>query len=189
MAVRSGKLYYCNTDRNLPVSLFSCRFVLHKLAMSILWADDTNTGRGWTDHHHFVWCPCAFWKYRCVAKFWYGLWNVDGMDCGMYTPCCDLECTTELSQRQTTGFVELFLLACYILITHVYECILLCMYNDVCSAECGLQQWDKVDTYLLTYYKLKSSFLVWCVLRMFFVGRRVVVSSTGVCVDWSLRIE
>lgn len=38
MAVRSGKLYYCNTDRNLPVSLFSCRFVLHKLAMSmILW--------------------------------------------------------------------------------------------------------------------------------------------------------
>src|SRR6218665_502676 len=42
------------------------------------------------------------------------------------TPC-NLECTTEFSQRQTTGWVELFLLACYILITRVYECILPCI--------------------------------------------------------------
>ena len=25
------------------------------------------------------------------------------------------------------------------------------LYNDVCNAECGLQLWNKVDTYLLTY--------------------------------------
>src|SRR6218665_2637150 len=30
-------------------------------------------------------------------------------------------------------------LACYILITRVYECMLPCMCNDVCNAECGLQ--------------------------------------------------
>src|SRR6218665_954960 len=42
------------------------------------------------------------------------------------TPC-DLECMTELSRRQTTGCVERFLLACYILITRVYERILPCM--------------------------------------------------------------
>ena len=64
---------------------------------------------------------------------------------------CDLEYTTEFSQRQTTGCAELFLLACYILITRAYECILFCTYNDVCNAECGLQLWNKVDTYLLTY--------------------------------------
>ena len=67
------------------------------------------------------------------------------------TPC-DLECTTEFSQRQTTGCVELFLLACDILITrvYVYECrhILPCMNIDICNAECGLQLWSKVDTYL-----------------------------------------
>src|SRR6218665_3571570 len=43
------------------------------------------------------------------------------------TPC-DLECMTEFSRRQTTGCVELFSLACYILITPVYERILPCMY-------------------------------------------------------------
>src|SRR6218665_3719987 len=68
------------------------------------------------------------------------------------TPC-DLECMTEFYQRQTTGCVELFLLACYILITHVYECILPCMYcitmsvtqNVVCN--CGMKS---ILTYLLT---------------------------------------
>src|SRR6218665_115237 len=56
---------------------------------------------------------------------------------------CDLEYTTEFSQRQTTGCAELFLLACYILITRVYECISPCMYcitmsvtqNAVCNCE------------------------------------------------------
>src|SRR6218665_141342 len=56
---------------------------------------------------------------------------------------CDLECTTEFSQRQTTGCVELFSLGCYILITRVYECILPCMFcitmsvthNAVCNCE------------------------------------------------------
>src|SRR6218665_2648470 len=58
------------------------------------------------------------------------------------TPC-DLECMTEFSGRQTTGCVELFSLACYILITHAYERILPCMYcitmyvtqNAVCNCE------------------------------------------------------
>src|SRR6218665_4220386 len=57
------------------------------------------------------------------------------------TPC-DLECMTEFSRRQTTGCVELFLLACYILITRAYERItitLYVLYNDVCNTECGLQ--------------------------------------------------
>src|SRR6218665_2974477 len=58
------------------------------------------------------------------------------------TPC-DLECMTEFSRRQTTVCVELFLLACYILITRVYERIifitLYVLYDDVCNAECGLQ--------------------------------------------------
>jgi len=26
------------------------------------------------------------------------------------------------------------------------------LYNDVCNKECGLQLWNKVDTYLLTVY-------------------------------------
>src|SRR6218665_3543026 len=43
------------------------------------------------------------------------------------TPC-GLECMTEFSRRQTTGCVELFLLACYILITRANERILPCMY-------------------------------------------------------------
>src|SRR6218665_3648692 len=54
------------------------------------------------------------------------------------TPC-DLECMTEFSRRQTTGCVELFLLACYILITPVYERIIITLYvlyKDVCNAEC-----------------------------------------------------
>jgi len=51
----------------------------------------------------------------------------------------DLECATEFPWRQTTGCIELFLLACYVLITRAYECILFCTYNDVCNAECGLQ--------------------------------------------------
>jgi len=25
------------------------------------------------------------------------------------------------------------------------------LYNDVCNTECGLQLWNKVDTYLLTF--------------------------------------
>src|SRR6218665_274259 len=46
---------------------------------------------------------------------------------------------TEFSQGQTTLRVELSLFAYYMLITRAYECILLCMYNNVCNAECGLQ--------------------------------------------------
>src|SRR6218665_1536939 len=72
------------------------------------------------------------------------------------TPC-DLECMTEFSRRQTTGCVELFLLACYILITRVYERMLLCMYcitmsvtqNAVCNCEI-----KSILTYLLTYFTL-----------------------------------
>jgi len=56
------------------------------------------------------------------------------------------------------------LLACYILITPVYERIIITLYvlyNDVCNAECGLQLWNKVDTYLLTqFYYTKTSFIV-----------------------------
>src|SRR6218665_3706785 len=60
---------------------------------------------------------------------------------------------TEFSRRQTTGCVELFLLACYILITRVYERILPCMYcitmsvtqNAVCNCEI-----KSILTYLLT---------------------------------------
>src|SRR6218665_1632164 len=74
------------------------------------------------------------------------------------TPC-DLECMTELSRRQTTGCVELFLLACYILITRAYERILPCIYcitmyvtqNAVCNCEI-----KSILTYLLkqlTYYR------------------------------------
>ena len=61
---------------------------------------------------------------------------------------------------QMTGCVELFLLACYILINHVYE--LPCMYNDVCNAECGLQLRNKVGTYLLIIVMIikKSSRLI-----------------------------
>src|SRR6218665_964038 len=57
------------------------------------------------------------------------------------TPC-DLKRMTEFSRRQTTGCVELLLLACYILITRVYERIIITLYvlyNDVCNTECGLQ--------------------------------------------------
>src|SRR6218665_2090628 len=58
------------------------------------------------------------------------------------TPC-DLECMTEFSRRQTTGCVERFSLACYILITRAYERILPCMYcitmyatqNAFCNCE------------------------------------------------------
>src|SRR6218665_1577716 len=68
------------------------------------------------------------------------------------TPC-DLECMTEFSRRQTTGCVELFSLACYILITRAYERILPCMYcitiyvtqNAVCNCEI-----KSILTYLLT---------------------------------------
>src|SRR6218665_3796460 len=67
-------------------------------------------------------------------------------------------CTTEFSQRQTTGCVELFLLACYILITRVYECILPCMYcitmsvtqNAVCNCEI-----KSILTYLLYLHVLQ----------------------------------
>src|SRR6218665_1524044 len=67
------------------------------------------------------------------------------------TPC-DLECMTEFSRRQTTGCLELFLLACYILITRAYERILPCMYcitmyvtlNAVCNCEI-----KSILTYLL----------------------------------------
>src|SRR6218665_3993326 len=69
------------------------------------------------------------------------------------TPC-DLECMTEFSRRQTTGCVELFSLACYILITRAHERILPCMYcitmyvtqNAVCNCEI-----KSILTYLLTY--------------------------------------
>src|SRR6218665_1763012 len=67
---------------------------------------------------------------------------------------CDLECMTESSWRQTTGCVELFSLACYILITRVYERILPCMYcitmsvtqNAVCNCKIKL-----ILTYLLKH--------------------------------------
>ena len=42
--------------------------------------------------------------------------------------------------------------------TRVYECIVPCMYNNVCNVECGLQLWNKVDTYLLTLWLLSPSF-------------------------------
>jgi len=29
------------------------------------------------------------------------------------------------------------------------------LYNDVCNTECGLQLWNKVETYLLTYIKFR----------------------------------
>jgi len=54
------------------------------------------------------------------------------------------------SQHQIRVFLSLFLLTCYILITRVYECLLPCMYNDVCNSDCGSQLLNKVDTYLLT---------------------------------------
>src|SRR6218665_3622194 len=67
------------------------------------------------------------------------------------TPCV-LECMTDFSRRQTTGCVELFSLACYILITRAYERILPCMYcitmyvtqNAVCNCEI-----KSILTYLL----------------------------------------
>src|SRR6218665_1021699 len=67
------------------------------------------------------------------------------------TPC-DLECMAEFSRTQTTGCVELFLLACCILITRAYERILPCMYsttmyvtqNAVCNCEI-----KSILTYLL----------------------------------------
>src|SRR6218665_2037677 len=78
------------------------------------------------------------------------------------TPC-DLECMTEFSRRQTTGCVELFSLACYILITRVYECILPCMYcitmyvtqNAVCNCEI-----KSILTYLLTITQVCISALL-----------------------------
>src|SRR6218665_1130314 len=81
------------------------------------------------------------------------------------TPC-DLECMTEFSRRQTTGCVELFLLACYILITRAYERILPCMYcitmyvtqNAVCNCEIKL-----ILTYLLIFI------IVGCIPRCYTV--------------------
>ena len=66
---------------------------------------------------------------------------------------CDLECMTEFSQRQTTRCVELFSIACYILITRAYERMLPCMYcitmyvtqNAVCNCEI-----KSILTYLLS---------------------------------------
>src|SRR6218665_922564 len=73
------------------------------------------------------------------------------------TPC-DLECMTEFSRSQTTGCVELFLLACYILITRVYERILPCrtmycitMYMYVTQNAVFNCEINSILTYLLTY--------------------------------------
>src|SRR6218665_2741919 len=76
----------------------------------------------------------------------------------MYTR--DLECMTEFSRRQTTGCVELFSLACNILITRAYERILPCVYcitmyvtqNAVCNCEI-----KSILTYLLTYLAANAS--------------------------------
>src|SRR6218665_3530972 len=74
---------------------------------------------------------------------------------------CDLECMREFSRRQTTGCVELFSLACYILNTRAYERILPCMYcitmyvmqNAVCNCEI-----KSILTCLLTYNKSSNKF-------------------------------
>src|SRR6218665_493287 len=73
----------------------------------------------------------------------------DGLETGTQFPNASrADPTIEAHAIKMTFYCRSFLTS-YFLITRVYECILPCMYNDVCNAECGLQLLKKVDTYLL----------------------------------------
>src|SRR6218665_3354216 len=110
---------------------------------------------------------------------------------------CDLkiECMTEFFRRQTTGCVELFLLACYILITRVYE--VSCMYvpcvycitisatqNAVCNCEI-----KSILTYFLSYLLTNITLHAWPICNYVCMRLYYECSLGNVCITRNSAIR